>query len=222
MSCILKLSSITKSFGQHVIIDNINLEVKSGEVIALIGKSGSGKTTVLQIAGLLDEPTSGSIWVNGTDCTKINDRQKTYLRGTLFGFIYQFHHLLHEFSALENVMLPQMILGKNKGEAKKNAQSMLANFGLQDSEFHMISELSGGERQRLAIARGLINFPQLVLADEPTGNLDPENSLKVFSLLHEYAKVKNIAVLIVTHNHTLAQKADMIFVLEKGVLTKLQ
>lgn len=221
MSCILKLSSIAKSFGEHVIIDNINLEIKNGEIIALIGKSGSGKTTILQIAGLLDEPTSGSVLVNGTDCTKINNRQKTYLRRT-FGFVYQFHHLLHEFSALENVMLPQMILGKSKGEAKKNAQSMLANFGLQDRELYMISELSGGERQRLAIARGLVNFPQLVLADEPTGNLDPENSLKVFSLLHEYAKVKNIAVLMVTHNHILAQKADTIFALEKGVLTKLQ
>lgn len=221
MSCILKLSSITKSFGEHIIINNINLEVKSGEVIALIGKSGSGKTTILQIAGLLDEPTSGNIMVNGTDCTRMNDKQKTYLRRT-FGFIYQFHHLLHEFSALKNVMLPQMVLGKSKGEAKKNAQSVLANFDLQGKESHMISELSGGERQRLAIARGLVNFPQLVLADEPTGNLDPESSLKVFSLLCDYAKVKNIAILIVTHNHTLAQKADTIFTLEKGILTKLE
>lgn len=219
MSCILKLSSITKSFGEHTIINNVDLEVKRGEVIALTGKSGSGKTTILQIAGLLDEPTSGSIWVNGVDCTKINDKQKTYLRRTL-GFIYQFHHLLHEFSALENVMLPQMIVGTSK--AKKNAQSMLVSFDLQDRESHMISELSGGERQRLAIARSLINFPQLVLADEPTGNLDPENSLKVFSLLHNYAKTKNIAVLMVTHNQTLAQKADAVFTLEKGILTKLK
>lgn len=214
----LELISITKAFKGETIIQNINLKLYTGQVTALIGSSGCGKTTILQIAGLLDNPTSGKVLINQIDCTKINNKERTRIRRELLSFVYQFHYLLHELSVLENVMLPQLIIGKSKLEAKKNAQKILEKFNLEDKSNDAISKISGGERQRIAIARSLINSPKILLADEPTGNLDPLNSLNVFFLLCSYVKENNASMLIVTHNHSLAEKADSILELKKSFL----
>ncbi|ABD44785.1 ABC transporter family protein [Ehrlichia chaffeensis str. Heartland] len=222
MSTVFALANIYKSFGRNKevpVIVNATLQIKKGEIVALIGKSGSGKSTLLHIAGLLDTPSSGSILLNNIECTdKTSDKDKTYLRRHFLGFIYQFHHLLQEFSVLENVMLPQIITGKSKSIAKKNAMEILERVRLQDKLSMPISQLSGGERQRVAIARSLINCPLIVLADEPTGSLDNNTALEVFSLLQEYAKEKNIAILLATHNYSLAQKACRIVKIDSGIL----
>ncbi|WFW29806.1 MAG: ABC transporter ATP-binding protein [Wolbachia endosymbiont of Menacanthus eurysternus] len=216
----LELISINKIFNKIPVINNINLRIISGQIIALIGDSGSGKTTILQIAGLLDKPTSGIVTINGINCTKIHDKCKTYIKRNFLGFIYQFHHLLQELSVLENIMLPQLIAGKNKIDATKNAQILLDKFGLKNKANSLISKISGGERQRVAIARSIINSPKLLLADEPTGNLDPVNSSNVFSLLRSYVKKNNNSMLIVTHNHHLAEMADCILQIKNKSLTK--
>ncbi|QGR02205.1 ABC transporter ATP-binding protein [Ehrlichia ruminantium] len=222
MSVVFALSSISKSFGKNnqiPIITDANLQITKGEIVALIGPSGSGKSTLLHIAGLLDTPSSGSVFINNIECSvKTSDREKTYLRRHFLGFVYQFHHLLQEFSVLENVMLPQIIIGKTNTTAKKNAMELLSLVKLQDKFFMSISQLSGGERQRVAIARSLINCPAIILADEPTGSLDNDTAFEVFSLLHKYAKEKNISVFLATHNHTLAKKADRIVQINSGTL----
>ena len=222
MSTVLTLSNISKFFGKNnqiPIITNANLQIKKGEIIALIGPSGSGKSTLLHIAGLLDTPSSGSIFINDIEClATTSDKKKTYLRRHFLGFVYQFHHLLQEFTVLENVMLPQIIIGKSKSVAKQNAIEILNQVRLQDKLSMSISQLSGGERQRVAIARSLINCPCIVLADEPTGSLDNNTALEVFSLLQEYAQEKNIAILLATHNHSLAQKADRIIQIDSKTL----
>lgn len=216
---ILELNSIAKSFkNEPPIIKDINLNIEKGQVVALIGGSGSGKTTVLQIAGLLDKPTSGTVLINQINCTQASNKQRTYIRGNLLSFIYQFHHLMQELSVLENIMLPQLILGKSKIEAKKKSQKILEKFNLESKASKMISEISGGERQRVAIARSIVNSPKLLLADEPTGNLDPSIALNVFLLLYSYAKENNSSILIVTHNLYLAEKADYILELKNQSL----
>ncbi|MGL9725729.1 MAG: ABC transporter ATP-binding protein [Wolbachia sp.] len=218
----LELASVSKSFkNSSSIIKNINLRVAKGQVVALIGNSGSGKTTILQIAGLLDKPTSGIVTINGVNCMQANNKCKIHMRRSFLGFVYQFHYLLQELSVLENVILPQLIAGRNKTEAIKNAQTILEKFGLENKASSMVSEISGGERQRVAIARSVINSPKLLLADEPTGNLDPKNSLNMFLLLYSYVKKNNSSMLIVTHNHLLAEKADCIFQLKDGLLVKV-
>ncbi|MDR0288749.1 MAG: ABC transporter ATP-binding protein [Rickettsiales bacterium] len=218
----LELTSVDKSFKEApAVIKDINLRVAKGQVIALIGSSGSGKTTILQIAGLLDKPTSGIVTIDGVNCTQASNKYKTHIRRSFLSFVYQFHYLLQELSVLENVMLPQLIAGRSKTEAIKNAQTMLEKFGLGDKASSMISEISGGERQRVAIARSVVNSPRLLLADEPTGNLDPTNSLNVFLLLYSYVKENNSSMLIVTHNHLLAEKADCILQLKDRSLAKL-
>ncbi|MDN5247674.1 MAG: ABC transporter ATP-binding protein [Wolbachia endosymbiont of Tyrophagus putrescentiae] len=215
----LKLISVTKSFNSDSpIVRDINLSLAKGQVIALIGNSGSGKTTILQIAGLLDTPTSGTVLINEVNCTQASEKQKVSMRRNFLSFVYQFHYLLRELSVLENIMLPQLIVGKNKVEAKSNAYKMLEKFNLENKAKSMISEISGGERQRVAIARSLVNSPKLLLADEPTGNLDPSNSLDVFLLLYSYVKENNCSMLIVTHNHYLAEKADCILELKNQLL----
>ncbi|CAH57834.1 lipoprotein releasing system ABC transporter ATP-binding protein lolD [Ehrlichia ruminantium] len=222
MSIVFALSAISKSFGKNNqvnIIINANLQIKKGEIVALIGPSGSGKSTLLHIAGLLDTPSSGSVFINNIECSATtSDREKTYLRRNFLGFVYQFHHLLQEFSVLENVMLPQIIIGKSNEVARKNAIELLSLVKLQDKLLMSISQLSGGERQRVAIARSLINYPSIILADEPTGSLDNDTALEVFSLLHKYAKEKNISVFLATHNHILAKKADKIVQINSGTL----
>lgn len=221
-SCVtLELASVSKSFKKSpAIIEDINLSLTRGQVVALIGSSGSGKTTILQIAGLLDKPTLGVVTVDGVNCTQASNKYKTHVRRNFLSFVYQFHYLLQELSVLENVMLPQLIARRSKAEAKKS-QAILEKFGLENKASSMVSEISGGERQRVAIARSIVNSPKLLLADEPTGNLDPTNSLNIFLLLHSYVKENNSSMLIVTHNYLLAEKADHIFQLSNGSLMKL-
>ncbi|MDF0607544.1 ABC transporter ATP-binding protein [Wolbachia endosymbiont of Onchocerca gibsoni] len=219
---VLELISICKSFKKSfVIIENISLRVTKGQVVALIGSSGSGKTTILQIAGLLDKPTSGIVAIGGVNCTQASDKYRTHIRRNFLSFVYQFHYLLQELSVLENIMLPQLIAGRSKAKAMKSAQIILEKFSLENKANSMISEISGGERQRIAIARSIVNSPKLLLADEPTGNLDLTNSLNVFLLLRSYIKENNSSMLIVTHNHLLAERADHILQLKNGSLVKL-
>lgn len=217
----LELASVSKSFKKSpAIVEDINLSLTRGQVVALIGSSGSGKTTILQIAGLLDKPTLGVVTIDGVNCTQASNKYKTHVRRNFLSFVYQFHYLLQELSVLENVMLPQLIARRSKAEAKKS-QAILEKFGLENKASSMVSEISGGERQRVAIARSIVNSPKLLLADEPTGNLDPTNSLNVFLLLHSYVKENNSSMLIVTHNYILAEKADHIFQLKNRSLVKL-
>ncbi|QXK92226.1 ABC transporter ATP-binding protein [Neoehrlichia mikurensis] len=213
----LQLTSINKYYclkKTFPVLLNVNINIIKGQIVALIGASGSGKSTLLQIAGLLDKPTSGKVIINNVECATANDNQKTLLRRNFLGFIYQFHHLLQELSVLENVLLPQLIKGTSLSIAKKNAYSILEQVGLHDKQNSLVSNLSGGERQRVAIARGLVNCPLILLADEPTGSLDPKTSAIIFSLIHKYVKEKNISALIVTHNHKLVQSVDSIIQLE--------
>ncbi len=218
----LALSNITKIYQQAesnlIVLNNLNLEVKAGEVVALVGQSGSGKTTLLQIAGLLDNPTSGDIKVSGIDCSKANDKKRTLMRQKNIGFIYQFHHLLPEFSALENVVLPQMIAGVERVKAEEKAMILLAQLGLARRLDHRPARLSGGEQQRVAVARALANNPALVLADEPTGNLDPTTADGVFSMFMNLAKERGQSALVATHNMELAKRMDRIVHLEGGIL----
>ncbi len=221
---ILQLKNIRKSFlqGEETfdILSDVNLEIKEAEIIALIGPSGSGKTTMLQICGLLDKPTSGTVNLVGSDCSNISDAEATLHRRNSLGFIYQFHHLLPEFTALENVVIPQMISGVSKAQANENAKSMLEQLGLGHRLNNIPAELSGGEQQRVAIARALINKPKLILADEPTGNLDPHNSEKVFQLLLNEVRNKKVSAIIVTHNLEIAKKTDRILTIRDGKIEK--
>ena len=216
----LTLKNITKSFEQarrkFTILNDVSLEIKSGEVCCLIGPSGCGKSTLLQIAGLLDQPTSGKIFIEGNECSTLSDEKITAIRGRNIGFVYQFHNLLGEFSALENIMMPLLILGTKKLVASKYAAEILKDFNLGHRLKSIPSELSGGEQQRVAIARALIHNPKILLADEPTGNLDSQNSYLVFDEFTRLAKKRNLAVLIATHNLELAKKADRILTINHG------
>lgn len=215
---ILELSNIKKFFTQGEqkidVIKNGNLTIKKSELVALVGPSGSGKTTLLQIAGLLDNPNAGEIKINNITVQK-DDKIRTDIRKNNIGFIYQFHHLLPEFSALENVALPLLIQGKSKEEAYKEATKILEEVELRDRLNHKPSALSGGQQQRTAIARAIVTKPSLILADEPTGNLDFELSNKIFDLFLKLVKSHNIACLIVTHNKELSKKADRVLEIEK-------
>ena len=221
---VLSLEKINKTFkqgkGKVKVLQNSCLDVKKGEAVALIGPSGSGKSTLLQIAGLLDSPSSGKIFINEEDCTKASDAKRTSIRSSDVGFIYQFHHLLPEFSALENVIMPQLIAKKSLSDAKKDAKDILKQLGLSHRINHKPSELSGGEQQRVAIARAIVNKPSILLADEPTGNLDPTTSKDVFDILIESAKSFGLAMLIVTHNIDLAKQMDRIVTIKEGEITK--
>jgi lipoprotein-releasing system ATP-binding protein len=218
----LKLIDIKKNFSQasHKIevIKGVNLEIEKGEMVALIGPSGSGKTTLLQIAGLLDETTSGQVLINGIDVSKSHDEEHTKVRKNHIGFVYQFHHLLPEFSAIENVALPLLIQGKSKAEAMAEAKKILEEVGLEDRLNHKPSQLSGGQQQRVALARAVISKPSLILADEPTGNLDSTIAVKIFEMLQSLVKNYGIGCLVVTHNLELAKQADRIISIKDGVL----
>ncbi len=221
---VLSLSSINKSFKQGddklVILKNANLEIFEGESVALVGPSGSGKTTLLQIAGLLDTPDSGKITINSKDCSNANDRIRTKTRQKEIGFVYQSHHLLPEFSALENVVIPQMIGGINKSEAEKHAREVLKFLGLSKRESHRPSELSGGEQQRVAIARAIVTRPSILFADEPTGNLDPTTASVVFNLLIDTTKAVGLSMLMVTHNLELAKKVNRVITIKDSKLVE--
>ena len=218
----LVLKSVSKTFiqgnEQLDVLKSVDLEIKPKEIVALIGPSGSGKSTLLQIAGLLDEPTSGEVYINGDLCTGSNDNMRTALRRDYLGFVYQYHNLLPDFDAAENVILPQLIAGVKYKEAREKALWLLNRLGLGEREKHRPAELSGGEQQRVAIARALANTPRLLLADEPTGNLDPNTSDNVFLTLLEVVKETGLSALVATHNIDLAHKMDREVSLKDGRL----
>lgn len=219
---VLELRGLNRSFTQGAdtltILKDANLSIRSGEIVALVGPSGAGKSTLLQTAGLLEKTDSGQIFVDGTDTTSLSDREKTRLRRYHYGFVYQYHHLLPEFSAIENIIIPQMITGKSRGEASVRANELLEAVSLAKRGEHRPAELSGGEQQRIAIARALANKPKLLLADEPTGNLDPQTSDHVFDLLLNEVRKEGLAALIATHNPVLAARMDRVIKLENGQL----
>ncbi|TAL27395.1 MAG: ABC transporter ATP-binding protein [Alphaproteobacteria bacterium] len=200
------------------ILKGVNLTVERGEIVALLGPSGCGKTTLLQIAGLLENPVSGDVIIGGHRVSSTEDDYRTALRRTKLGFVYQSHHLLSDFTALENLLLPQYVAGIEKDKAKARAEHLLQSVGLSKRADHYPSQLSGGEQQRIAIARGLVNKPALLLADEPTGNLDPKTAEEVFQLLVKTIAHEKTGALIVTHNHELAKRMDRVLELKDGVV----
>lgn len=202
------------------ILKGIDLDVAQGEMVAIIGASGSGKSTLLHTLGLLDEPTSGEVLVNGTRTAGLSEKQRSQIRNQSLGFVYQFHHLLPEFSALDNVAMPLIVRRMDRGVARKMAEQVLAKVGLAERVMHKPSQLSGGERQRVALARALVANPVCVLADEPTGNLDRETAQNMFALLKSVNKEFNTAFVIVTHDPKLAELADRQLVMEKGRLNQ--
>ncbi|EKD73479.1 MAG: hypothetical protein ACD_45C00303G0001 [uncultured bacterium] len=200
------------------VLEDINLDVKPAELVAIVGSSGSGKSTLLHLLGGLDQPTSGSVMVAGTKLTELSEKEKCYLRNQYLGFVYQFHHLLPEFTALENVSMPLLIRGVVPEEIMSKAERLLESVGLKNRMQHKMSELSGGERQRVAIARALVTEPLCVLADEPTGNLDPRNAEKVLNLFVDLQKAHQTSVIIVTHDMNIASHAERVLLLEDGKL----
>ena len=222
MSEVLVLEDIHRTFQQGEtrleVLRGATLKVARGQVVALVGPSGSGKSTLLHIAGLLERPNAGHIAVAGTSCQRISEGERTVMRRHKIGFVYQFHHLLPEFSALENVMLPQRIAGRSRREARSNASEILHALGLGERLEHRPARLSGGEQQRVAIARAVANQPALVLADEPTGNLDQVTADLVFGQLLHLVHSHGLAALVATHNHQLAERMDRSVRLEGGIL----
>lgn len=223
--CVLELSEIVKTYKQGKqtleVLSGVDLSIKPREITALVGQSGSGKSTLLQIAGLLDKPSKGQIFINGECINKVSDDLRTELRRDYIGFVYQYHNLLGDFSALENVMLPMLIAGRSKSEAEERAEFLLKKLHLSHRIKHRPAELSGGEQQRVAIARALANSPKLLLADEPTGNLDPHTSEEVFSALLDIIKETGLAALIATHNMELASRMDRQLRLNDGKLVDI-
>ena len=195
------------------VLDGVDLSIDPGEIVALVGPSGSGKSTLLHAAGLLERPQAGSIRVRGRECARLSDAERTAIRRETIGFVYQAHHLLPEFSALENVVMPQLIAGGSRRAMRERAGALLEGVGLKDRVRHRPAELSGGEQQRVALARALANDPHLLLADEPTGNLDEETAEHVFALLLDLARSEGVAALIATHNMELAHRMDRILTL---------
>jgi lipoprotein-releasing system ATP-binding protein len=203
------------------ILSGAELTVWPGESVALIGPSGAGKSTLLHIAGLLEQPDAGEVYVDGVATSKLSDAARTQIRRTEIGFVYQFHHLLPEFSALENVVLPQMIRGLTGSEARRRSIELLTYLGLTGRLDHRPSELSGGEQQRVAIARAVANAPRLLLADEPTGNLDPRTSDYVFGTLDELVRASGLATIVATHNMDLAKRMDRRVTIRDGLVVEL-
>lgn len=219
---ILKLENIEKYYvGSNeklYILRDLNLEVKRGEFISILGRSGSGKSTLLNVMGLLDRVDSGRIFIDGKEVEKLNGAERDEIKNKTLGFVFQFHYLLPEFTALENVMLPAMIDWKNKAEIEKRAKHLLEMVGLGERMDHKPAKLSGGERQRVAIARALINSPKILLADEPTGNLDYETSETIFKILKDINEKENQTIIVVTHSRDLASISDREVFLKSGVL----
>ena len=222
MNEILRLSAIRRTYktGSEslTVLDGVDLSLQRGEIIALVAPSGSGKSTLLHLAGLLEKPDGGAVIINGKDAGKLPDQARTDIRLRTIGIVYQFHHLLAEFTALENIALPQMITGKSKEAAESRAEDLLAKLGLAARKSHLPGKLSGGEQQRVAIARALANNPSLLLADEPTGNLDVHTADIVFDELLHIVRSENVAALIATHNPDLASRMDRQVALRDGRL----
>ena len=222
---VLELKNIQRHFGKGEtkteVLKGIDLKIDAGEIVALVGPSGSGKSTLLQIAGLLDTPSGGAIYVAGENASKASDKKRTSLRQNYMGFVYQAHLLLPDFSALENVMMPMLLAGVKESEAKARATKLLDMVGLSHRLTHRSGQLSGGEQQRVAIARSLANNPKLLLADEPTGNLDPKTAETVFQMLLDVVRQTGLSALIATHNPELAARMDRRITVEDGILKEL-
>ncbi len=221
---ILVLEDIVRTFREGssklTILDGVGVAVRPGEIVALVGPSGSGKTTLLQVAGLLDRPDSGEVWIGGAPCGRMTEGERTRTRRDRIGFVYQFHHLLPDFSALENVVLPQRISGRSLAQSRSHARVLLERLGLEQRLDHRPGELSGGERQRVAIARAVANGPGLLLGDEPTGNLDQRTADTVFGALIELVREHQVSALIATHNADLARRMDRTLVMRDGALVE--
>jgi lipoprotein-releasing system ATP-binding protein len=227
MSEVLRLEAVSKVYHPGTphavtVLDGASLELAAGRSAALVAPSGAGKSTLLHIAGLLDTPTSGRVVVAGADAGNLSDTRRTLLRRDAIGFVYQFHHLLPEFSTLENVVLPQLAAARPRAAAEARARELLEQVGLGHRLDHRPAELSGGEQQRVAFARALANSPRLLLADEPTGNLDPETSERVFDVLMELVRGAGLAALIATHNPELAARMDRILRIDHGKVVTRQ
>ncbi|WP_410518187.1 ABC transporter ATP-binding protein [Anaplasma platys] len=223
MNYTLELHDVGQHYAEHnaTVFAGVNLKIAQGEFVALIGNSGAGKSTLLHIAGLLQVPTHGTVLINNVRCSPAKDAIRTKIRRANLGFVYQSPNLLHELNVLENVMLPLRILGQSTKKAHIEASAILQELGLEHKMLHQISCLSGGEKQRVALARALVNRPCLLLADEPTGSLDPSTSDAVFSVMYNSVKTRNLSALVVTHNHLLANKSDILLSLQNGKLAKL-
>jgi len=204
------------------VLKGVDLTLAPGEIVGLVGPSGSGKSSLLHAAGLLEQPTAGEVWLDGRDCLKLSDRERTRVRRGKFGFVYQFHHLLAEFSALDNVALPRLIAGDGPKAARAEARRLLSELGLADRLDHQPAQLSGGEQQRVAIARAIVNHPRVILADEPTGNLDPATADSVFTALLRLVRSKGVAALVATHNHELSTHMDRVLALKDGRLAAVE
>jgi len=219
---VLSVRGVTRTYqsaaGPLTVLKGVDLDVRPGEVVGLIGPSGSGKSSLLHAAGLLERPTSGDILIDGKDVGDLPERARTHIRLASIGFVYQFHHLLAEFDARDNVALPLRIAGVSQADARARAEETLTALGLGERLTHQPAQMSGGEQQRVAVARALANRPRLLLADEPTGNLDPATSQTVFEALHDLVKKTGVAALIATHNMELAGHMDRVFALKDGHL----
>lgn len=212
----IKTTGITKSYGDLKVLKGIDIEIKDREVVSIVGASGAGKTTLLQIIGTLDRPDSGTVTFDGTDTSRLKGKPLSSFRNTHIGFVFQFHQLLPEFTALENVCIPAYIAGKSKNDAEKRAKELLGFLSLTDRLEHKPSELSGGEQQRVAVARALINNPSVILADEPSGNLDSENKNELHKLFFRLRDTFGQTIIIVTHDRQLADMSDRILLIKDG------
>ncbi len=221
-SPIIELKNLTKVYKNGMefrALDNANLKIKKGEFVAIVGPSGSGKSTLMHLIGLLDTPSSGTLLIGRNNVTNMSDKERSEIRNRMLGFVFQYHHLLPDFTALENVMMPLLIAGKKKKEAKEIAKKLLKEVGLEDRMDHKPGELSGGQNQRVAIARALSCSPAIVLGDEPTGNLDTKTGDMIYELLRQLNKEYNQTFIVVTHNDDMALKADRIIRLVDGKIT---
>lgn len=214
----IKVQGINKSFGTLQVLKDIDLTIGKGEIVSIVGPSGAGKTTLLQIMGTLDKPDSGKVVFEGSDVTKYNDRKLSDFRNKNIGFVFQFHQLLPEFTALENAMIPALIGKKDRAQATKDANNILELMGLTDRKYHKPAELSGGEKQRVAVARALINNPMIVFADEPSGSLDTENKDELHALFFKLRDELNQTFVIVTHDTQLAQLTDRTISMKDGII----
>lgn len=216
----LKALDIKKTYGKLHILKGVNLEVNKGEIVTIVGASGAGKSSLLNIIGTLDKADSGQLFLNDSEISKFNSKQLSHFRNTQIGFIFQFHHLLAEFSALENVCIPAFIAGKPKAQAEKRAATLLDMLGLSSRVYHKPNQLSGGEQQRVAVARALINEPALILADEPSGNLDSANARDLHELFINLRNEFNQTFIIVTHNEDLAALSDRKVTMKDGLIVQ--
>lgn len=224
MTAVLELRGVVRQYksegGILRVLEGADLTLNQGELVGLIGPSGSGKSTLLHTAGLLEKPEGGEVYLEGENCMTLNDAGRTRLRREKLGFVYQFHHLLPEFNARDNVAMPLMVGGMTRRKAREKAEILLAEMGLSERLKHQPGQMSGGEQQRVAIARALVNDPRLVIADEPTGNLDPATTERVFESLIRMARSEGAAVLVATHNMALTRHMDRVLTLKDGKLTE--